>query len=353
LLGFVPGLTLDVAVDFSTEIVDPPARRRRGAVLRFHHLEDVMNRFGLSCFTALALATTVAPQLAAADAPSIFPATISLPNGFRPEGIATGLGPIIYAGSIGTGAVYAANIVTGQGQIVVPAQTGRAAIGLSFDPRTNLIYVAGGPTGQAYVYDARTGATVALFQLSTQASFINDQVIVRDAVFFTDSLRAVVYRIPLGRGARPSPNATVEEIALTGDFVQVAGFNANGIVATPGGRALIIVQSATGKLFRVDPDDGDTTEIDLDGANVNAGDGMLLRGDTLFVVQNQLNQIAVIDLDRRFERGEVRQILSDSRFDVPTTITDFFGTLFVVNARFNTPPTPDTTYTIERVRRGN
>lgn len=300
---------------------------------------------------ALALAAIAAPRIA--DARDLFPPTISLPDGFRPEGITAGRGATILAGSIGTGAIFAANVITGEGRLVVQPQPGRPAIGLSFDPRTNLVYVAGGPTGAAYVYDVRTGESVAFFQLTTATSFINDQIIVDDAVFFTDSLRPVVYRIPLSRGARPSPDAEVEEIPLSGDYQQVAGFNANGIVATPGGRALIIVQSATGKLFRVDPESGDAQEIDLDGFTATAGDGMLLRGDTLFVVQNALNQIAVIDLDRRLESGEVERIITDERFDVPTTIATLFGQLFVVNARFSTPPAADTTYTIERVRRAD
>ena len=41
-----------------------------------------------------------------------------------------------------------------------------------------------------------------------------------------------------------------------------AGFNANGIAATPNGKRLIIVQSNTGKLFTVDPKTGDDRLID-------------------------------------------------------------------------------------------
>jgi outer membrane protein assembly factor BamB len=304
----------------------------------------------LSCLTVIGLAV-LSPQLAVADG-RLFPDTISLPNGFRPEGIAIGRGATIFAGSIPTGAIYAADLVTGRGSILVPAQPGRAAIGLSFDPRTNLLYVAGGPTGQAYVYDARTGDTVAVVQLTTQtATFINDQIVVDDAVYFTDSQRAVLYKLPLNRRGRPAAQPTATEIPLGGDWVQLPGFNANGIVATPGGRALIVVNSSAGALFRIDPNTGVARTIDLGGANVNNGDGMLLRGDDLFVVQNQLNQIAVIDLDRRFERGEVKQLITDTRFDVPTTIDDFLGVVYVVNARFSTPPTADTTYTIEKARR--
>jgi sugar lactone lactonase YvrE len=309
-------------------------------------------QIGLSCLSVLVLFGLASPPAAAGHR---IVETISLPNGFRPEGIAVGRGPTIYAGSITTGAIFAANLVTGEGATLVPPQAGRAAIGLSFDPRTNLIYVAGGPTGDAYVYDARTGETVAVFELTSEATtFINDQIIVNDAVYFTDSRRPVIYRVPLSRRARPSPDAAITEIPLGGDYVQVAGaFNANGIVATRGGRSLIIVNSALGTLYRVDPETGDASLIDLGGATVASGDGMLLRGDHLFVVQNQLNQIAVIDLDRRLETGEVTQIVTDPRFDIPTTIDSFLGQLYVVNARFATPATPDTTYTIERVRRGH
>jgi sugar lactone lactonase YvrE len=308
------------------------------------------NRVGLSCLAVFGLAALAAAP-AAADSRALFPDTIALPNGWRPEGIAIG-GTRIFAGSIPTGAIFAADLVTGRGAVLVPPQPGRAAIGLSFDPRTNLLYVAGGPTGAAFVYDARTGATVATFQLTTATpTFINDQIVTPDAVYFTDSMQAQIYRVPLSRRARPSPDAQVATIPLTGDWTQVAGvINANGIVATSGGRALIVVNSAAAKLYRVDPRTGNAKEIDLGGVDVRNGDGLQLRGDDLFVVQNQLNQIAVFELDRRAETAELKQVVTDSRLDVPTTIDSFFGLTYVVNARFSTPPTPDTTYTIEKVR---
>ena len=307
---------------------------------------------GLSCVAALGLAV-LATQPAAADGRALFPDTIAVPDGFRPEGLAVGLGATIYTGSIGTGAIFAADLVTGRGAILVPPQPGRAAIGLQLDPRTNLIYVAGGPTGAAYVYDARTGGNVASYQLTTQtATFINDQIILDDAVYFTDSQRAVLYRLPLSRNARPSPTAAITEIPLGGDFTEVPGaFNANGIVTTPDGRGLIIISSALGTLFRVDPKTGDARAIDLGGVVLTAGDGVLRRGDDLWVVQNQLNQISVIELDRHALSGEVKQVITDARFDIPTAAESFLGVVYTVNARFTTPPTADTTYTIEKVRR--
>src|SRR5215211_2633745 len=78
-----------------------------------------------------------------------FPDVIPLPNGFQPEGIASGEGTTFYVGSIPTGAIYQGELLTGEGAILVPAQEGRSATGLKYDPRTDLLYVAGGSTGFA------------------------------------------------------------------------------------------------------------------------------------------------------------------------------------------------------------
>jgi hypothetical protein len=281
-----------------------------------------------------------------------FPSTISLPNGFRPEGIVTGRGPVIYSGSLADGAIFAASLVTGRGRVLVPGVAGRVAVGLSFDPRTNYIYAAGGPTGMAHVHDAGSGRTVASFTLTTEASrFVNDVIVTPSAAYFTDSFRPVLYKLPLGRGGRLPAAAAVEEVALSGDFTFVPGaFNANGIEATPSGRTLIIVHSSLGVLYRVNPGTGEARLIDLGGASVANGDGLLLEGRTLFVVQNQQNQVAAVRLDARLESGEVERVLTDPRLDVPTTAASFGPLLYAVNARFSTPPTPETEYTIVRIR---
>ena len=96
-----------------------------------------------------------------------FPSTIALPNGWLPEGIVTGRGPVIYSGSRANGAIYAADLRTGEGEILVPGATGRVSVGLSFDARSNYIFAAGGGTGKGYVYDATTGALVQEYTLTT------------------------------------------------------------------------------------------------------------------------------------------------------------------------------------------
>ena len=269
-------------------------------------------------FARLILLAAALALIAGAPADT-FPEVIPLPNGFQPEGIAIGNGSTFYVGSIPTGAVYRGDLATGEGSVLVPAQSGHQSIGLKVDERTGLLYVAGGPTGKAFVYDAGTGANVASIQLTGDAStFINDVAVTKGAVYFTDPFRPVLYRLPLGdNGALPDAPAS-EEIPLGGDFVFVPGaFNTNGIAAAANGKALIIVSSAQAALYRVDPNTGAALKIDLGGSSVPNGDGILLHGKRLYVVQNFLNQIAVVRMDASFLSGTIERTITSPHFPRP------------------------------------
>src|SRR5262245_30343342 len=78
-----------------------------------------------------------------------FPTTISLPNGWLPEGIATGHGNTFYAGSRANGAVYRGDLRTGQGSVFIAGVTGRVATGLKAD--RGRLFVSGAGTGKAWV----------------------------------------------------------------------------------------------------------------------------------------------------------------------------------------------------------
>lgn len=297
------------------------------------------------------LLTILVAALAASTAlaKSAFPDTIALPNGWQPEGITVGNGTTFYVGSIPTGAVYRGDLRTGKGAPFIAGGSGRAAIGMEHD--RGRLFVAGGPTGKGFVYDARTGALLRELQLATGggATFVNDVVVTRRAAYFTDSNRAVLYRLALSKNGAPAASASTS--TLTGDFQLQAGFNLNGIDATPDGRTLVVVQSVTGKLFRVAAATGVTKQIDLGGALVTNGDGLLLHGRTLYVVQNQDNRIAVVTLAKGFGAGEVTRTITHAGLDVPTTIDRHGASLYAVNARFGTPAGPATTYTVVRVSR--
>lgn len=303
-------------------------------------------RFPIQWIIIALLAAMVFPGQAAAQAP-VFPEVIPLPDGWLPEGIAIGAGPTFYAGSRADGAVYSGNLRTGEGEVFVEGQPGRVAVGLKFDQRCNILLVSGGGTGQAYIYDGQTGDTLRVYQFSTEPSFINDVTVTNSAAYFTNSSQPELYRIDLS-GCNDLPTS-FDVLPLHGDWQQVEGFNANGIVAHPSGKALIVVNSTTGLLYRVDPATGYATEIDLGGQNVSAGDGLALRGKTLFVVRNRLNEIAVVHLNADWSTGHIVDTLTNPNFDIPTTVGIFGNALYAVNGRFTTPPTPTTPYQVVRV----
>jgi sugar lactone lactonase YvrE len=299
-------------------------------------------------FALLAMLTALA--VGPAQASSNWPQVIPLPTGFQPEGIDIGNGHTFYVGSIPTGAVFRGDLRTGTGAVLVPAQAGRAAIGLDFSDKR--LFVAGGPTGRAWVYDARTGATLASYQLAAgPPTFVNDVVVTRDAAWFTESQDDVLYRVPIAPDGTLGSQADVEVVPLTGDFALAPGFNVNGIDATPRGDTLVIVQSNLGRLYTVDPGSGEANLIELAGGNVMFGDGILLDRKTLYAVQNQLNRVAVVKLRRDLSSGTITGHLTDPDLDVPTTIAEFGRALYAVNARFGVPSPATQPYSVVRLER--
>ncbi|KAK1180620.1 superoxide dismutase [Streptomyces sp. NBS 14/10] len=285
-----------------------------------------------------ALAATTAGVSAAQAA--AWPTEFPLPDGFIPEGITIGRRPYAYMGSRANGAVYRTDLRTGKGRVIHKGTTGTVAVGLKLD-ENGLLYISGGGGGTARIVDSHTGELVTTYQLTgATGHFINDVILLGDRAWFTDSSDAVLYGIPRGRVG------TVRRLRLGGDWVQTPNvYNANGVVGTPDGRGLIVVSSSPGRLYHVDLASGHATEIALiDAADVANGDGLLRIGRTLYVVQNRLNLISVFDLDTRARTATLRRTITDPRFDVPTTVARWADRLYLVNARFTSPQTPQTTF---------
>ncbi|MFF4525835.1 SMP-30/gluconolactonase/LRE family protein [Streptomyces bluensis] len=292
------------------------------------------------------------PAGAAVGSAKTGPGVIPLPDGFRPEGITIGGGPYAYLGSLGDGSIYRADLRTGEGRIISTGP-GTPSVGLKLDDRGRL-FVAGRGEG-ARVVDARTGEILASYPLTTATpTFANDVFLTGRTAWFTDSYQPALYALPLGRGGALPDADDVVRVGLSGDWSQVPGevVNANGITRTPDGTALLVVQSGVGALHRVDPRTGVTRLVDLgDAAPLTNGDGLLLIGRTLYVVQNRQNAIDVFTLAADGTSGVFRKRVTDPDFDVPTTVAEYNGTLYLPNARFTTTPAPDTTYAVVAVRR--
>ena len=276
-------------------------------------------------------------MLAGTASASPHPASTPLPTGYQPEGVDT-RGSTAYVGSLADGDVVTVDLRTGQVTPLVdndPAE-GRVSVGLAVE--RGMLIVAGGPTGRAFFYDARSGAALADLELTdpTTGTFVNDVVVAGDAAWFTDSVQPQLYRVPLVDGRVGDPE-TIPLSGPAGDFV--AGFNLNGIEAK--GDELIVVNSSKGELYAVGPD-GASRSIDLGGEVVTAGDGLLLVGHRLYVVRNQLNQVDVVKLSADLSSGEVTSSITSDLFDVPTTVAKHGNRLVLVNARFGQVPDPAT-----------
>lgn len=275
------------------------------------------------------------------------PTRIELPDGWAPEGITMGRPHTAFVGSLANGAIARVNLKTGATSVLAPGAAGRVTVGIDYEHRGDRIWAAGGPTGEIRAYDARTGALLQTYRVT--AGFLNDVVVTNHAVYVTDSFiqQLLVIPLPMDRSL-PNP-ATVMALPLSGDIAYASGFNANGIVATRD--ELVLVQSNTGKLFSVNPTTGATKEIDLGGASLTFGDGLELHGRTLYVVRNQLNQVAVVRLRQGLRSGELVRTLTSPDLDVPTTVAFDRGRLWAVNARFGTPVTPTTDYWLTSLHR--
>lgn len=276
-----------------------------------------------------------------------YPRTIALPDGFQPEGIATGLGNAAFLGSLADGDVYRVNLRTGEGRVVAEGP-GTSSVGLHLDGQGRL-FIAGGGNGDARVVDVRTGEELASYAFTAPGTgFVNDVTILDGTAWFTDSANARLFGLPLGEdGALPAADGFTT-LPLTGDWEQVQGFNANGIVTAPGGDGLVVVNSTTGVLHRVDPATGATTAIDAGGASVTTGDGMLRVGRTLYVVRNRMNKVDVLRLLDDGSARYVRSITAEG-FDVPTTVARLGQRLYLPNARFGTASPETATYTVTQV----
>jgi sugar lactone lactonase YvrE len=277
-----------------------------------------------------------------------FPGVIQLPTGFQPEGIEVGQGTTFFVGSVASGAIYRGSLRTGSGSVLVPGATGRSATGIELDSH-NRLFVAGAATGNAYIYDAGNGNLLRTYTFAAAPTFINDVVVTHNAAYFTDSQKPVLYKIPISDGGALGNAQTIQ---LSGDYVHVANaFNLNGIDATANGKTLVAVQTVNGRLYRIDPATGAAKQISLGSESVPNGDGILLAGKTLYVVQNQQNTVAVVSLSSDLGSGTVLTRLTDSDFSVPTTIDDLGRRLYAVNARFGIANPGSAAYQVVQLRK--
>jgi sugar lactone lactonase YvrE len=302
-----------------------------GAVVRIRRTGRRLGAVGLF---VLVVAAGVAAPAAAAPATDV----IVLPGATSAEGIAVGRGSTFYAGELFGGDIFRGDLQRGTVELFVDAPDGQMAVGLKVDDPSGLLFVAGGFSGQGYVYDAITGAAVATYQFGTpNESLINDVVITQDGAWFTDSAQAKLYFVPIGPTGVPGDFSV---LTLTGPAAGTSGeFNLNGIAATSDGNTLIVGHSTNNALYTVDPVTGETALL----VEVAGPDGLLYEAGRLWVAQPFLNQVTRLRLNPDLTGAVVDEVITSELFQTPTTVAVHGSRLAAVNAKFDTglPPTAD------------
>jgi hypothetical protein len=298
--------------------------------------------------TTFALSVAAVPSAEAAPPDGAAPPdVIVLPGASSAEGIARGEDATFYAGDLLRGDIFRGDLEARTAELFIDAPDGRLALGMSVDRRHDLLFVAGGFTGQAYVYDLASGETVATYQFAppsppdaeSPTTLVNDVTVTWEGAWFTDSRRAQLYFVPVSLGGQPGEFRT---LALQGPAADTSGdINLNGIAAADCGRSTLIVAHTTnGELYTVNPATGDSAEIS--GLSLPSVDGIVVKGQHLWAVQNT-NQVTDARLSGDLTAGTVEEVITDDDFQTPSTAIHYDGHLAVVNAKFDTgfPPTAD------------
>jgi hypothetical protein len=260
----------------------------------------------------------------------------------NPEGVAVKHhGRVFFVGATRDGTIYRGTIDDPVVREFIPGGPGKAAIGI--EVVGNKLYVAGGPTGNVLVYNLRTKQVVASFSTGA-GGFLNDLVVTRKGdVIVTDSFRPTLWHIT-ARQVRAG-SGTPEAIPVGPEIAYQSNFNLNGIVARQGGKQLIVVQSNTGFLFRIELDDDEESGREItriDAPLLVGGDGLLLDDGRLIVVQGNPAALQFLNLKGGATRAELVKTRTDPSLRGPSTVDRAKHLYLVVNADFAQSRTPFT-----------
>jgi sugar lactone lactonase YvrE len=283
-------------------------------------------------FTAL-LALFLPFALPAAASASSSDDVIVLDGATSAEGIAAGEGTTFYAGDLNTGDIYRGDIHDSKAKRFINVPDGRMAVGMKADVSNDLLFVAGGATGKAYVYNTETRKTVKQYDLAS--GFINDVTLTEDGAWFTNSTSPELYFVPVGEHGDLGDSDDVKTLKVSGKAAEPLDkgeFGFNGIASAEDGDTLIVAHTQHQALYTVDPETGKSHRIS--GPDLQFVDGILVKGHTVWAVQNMANRISRLELSRNLSSFHVEYVIKSKHFNIPTTVAKFGDTLAAVNAKF-------------------
>ena len=335
-------------------------------IVRSHKTPARSHRTLSSALLASALALAVAGT-SGCDSP--LPSTYNLPgNTIFPEGItADAERGTFYVSSLTQGTVFRGRLGESNASVFLqPEQPGQdarvATTGLNLDRTRNRLFVSGAATGLAFVYDTTNGQLLGKYSTGVTPSsdsngvpntFVNDVAVLPNGdAFFTDSIIPTLFRLPasaIGQGTGTQPleawldfNNSAFQYQAASDFL--GSINANGITASADGQYLIVVQTNTGKLFRITVATKQVTEIT--GVTIAGGDGLILSQNTLYGIHQATPPIVRFTMAADLASGTANPLPNlPTNLLAPTTAALANNRLLVVNSQIDkllagTAPTP-------------
>jgi hypothetical protein len=302
--------------------------------------------------------------------------TLAAPEHGNPEGVAFDKrSGFFFVSATGDGSIYRGKLgetATPVG-VFIPGAAGQSATGLKV--KRGKLYAAGASTGTIKVYDVDSGALLATFDTKggdSSPTFVNDlDVTKRGDVYATDSKRHAIYHLTAEEIAAgtpaPKPIDPDDVISTSPEIpfdASPTAFNLNGIVVDDdhgddhhgdrhhGNRRdeLIVIDSATGQLFRVkvakhENDARKIRELKVKGGPFQGGDGLLIDRGRLIVVQGSAPDfpngvVDFIELRHDGRKGRLVDQRTDASLQGPSTIARARDRYLVVNPDFatSTPP---------------
>ena len=225
-----------------------------------------------------------------------------------------------------------------------------SAIGILADEKRNLLYVAISDPGVSVktaaamkiaklgVFDLTTGKKKFITNLDSFGSiknlFANDIAVDKSGtIYVTNSATPVIHKVSQdGMGS----------VFVSSDLWNKEGFILNGIVCNQEKNYLIVAQSNTGELYKVDIKTKKITKVITEP--ILGADGMVLHKNELIVISNSSKKIIKLtSTDNWATAKNEGEVISEMTF--PTTGTRVNGKYYILNAKLNEIFTPNTKLT--------
>jgi sugar lactone lactonase YvrE len=280
---------------------------------------------------------------------------VSLPDGFKPEGIASDGANGFFVCSI-RGWVWHHDLRTNSSRKVEGSEvhsTFLALTGLKFCPKQKALFLSSALNGKGYIfYLKKSKGTYSVKQRTTLqfpvGSYINDVVLGNETVFFTDSWLPRLYAVPR---FTMNPTAGSHQPAITEYSLAQAMRSKLGLLAsnglaivedTPDSKVLVVAHWGSSALYRLQISKGSnvakTERIsfpDKVQGKRSGYDGIIMQGkNTLFVGDNLNNRVVRVQLSPDHRSANVTCVLASDSFDGTGTVTMQQGLLWVTNMRF-------------------